>query len=42
MACFSKYRPVDKQIHCPNCGSFGAKSLSEEELRLEAIETEND
>lgn len=42
MACFSKYQPVDKQIHCPHCGSFGAKILTGEECTLESIETEHD
>jgi hydrogenase nickel incorporation protein HypA/HybF len=42
MACFSKYQPVDKQIHCPYCGSFGAKILTGEEYTLESIETEHD
>jgi len=42
MACFSKYRPVNKKILCPHCGSFGAKILSGEEFRLESIETECD
>ena len=42
MACFSKYKPVDKKIHCPYCGSFGAKILTGEECTLESIETEHD
>ncbi len=42
MACFSKYHPIDKQIHCPYCGSFGAKILTGEECTLESIETEHD
>lgn len=42
MACFSKYEPVDGKIHCPNCGSFGAKILSGEEFDLEAIELEQE
>ncbi len=42
MACFSKYQPVDKQIHCPYCGSFGAKILTGEECTLESIETQHD
>jgi hydrogenase nickel incorporation protein HypA/HybF len=42
MACFSKYRPLDKKILCPHCGSFGAKILSGEECSLESIEAEHD
>lgn len=38
MACFSKYDPVDGKIHCPYCGSYGAKILSGEEFFLESIE----
>ena len=38
MACFEKYHPVDRTIHCPYCGSFGAKILAGEEFRLESIE----
>jgi hydrogenase nickel incorporation protein HypA/HybF len=38
MACFSKYYPTDGKIHCPYCGSFGAKMLSGEEFFLESIE----
>ncbi len=40
MACFKKYRPVNGVIHCPNCGSFGAKILSGEEFHVEHIETD--
>ena len=39
MACFKKYHPVNGIIHCPNCGSFGAKILSGEEFYVEHIET---
>ena len=39
MACFKKYHPVNGVIHCPNCGSFGAKILSGEEFYVEHIET---
>jgi hydrogenase nickel incorporation protein HypA/HybF len=39
MACFQKYRPVDKKISCPDCGSVGAKILTGEECYLESIET---
>jgi hydrogenase nickel incorporation protein HypA/HybF len=40
MACFGKYQPVDGKIHCPYCGSYGAKVLSGEEFELESIELE--
>lgn len=40
MACFSRYFPVDGKIHCPYCGSYGAKVLSGEEFYLESIELE--
>ena len=38
MACFMKYHPLDGKIHCPYCGSYGAKILSGEEFYLESIE----
>jgi Zn finger protein HypA/HybF involved in hydrogenase expression len=38
MACFQKYHPEGGEIHCPYCGSFGAKILSGEEFILESIE----
>jgi hydrogenase nickel incorporation protein HypA/HybF len=38
MACFSKYYPENGKIHCPYCGSYGAKILSGEEFFLESIE----
>ena len=38
MACFQKYHPEGGEIHCPHCGSYGAKILSGEEFTLEAIE----
>ncbi|HSL44971.1 MAG TPA: hydrogenase maturation nickel metallochaperone HypA [Anaerolineales bacterium] len=38
MACFSKYSPEGGKIHCPYCGSYGAKILSGEEFFLESIE----
>ena len=41
MACFSKYYPTDGKIHCPYCGSFGAKILSGEEFFLESIELDD-
>ena len=41
MACFSKYFPLDGRIHCPYCGSYGAKILSGEEFYLESIELDD-
>ena len=38
MACFIKYQPQDGKIHCPHCGSYGAKILSGEEFYLESME----
>lgn len=38
MACFSRYQPVNRQIHCPHCGSFGAKILAGEECILDSVE----
>jgi hydrogenase nickel incorporation protein HypA/HybF len=38
MACFSKYHPIDGNIHCPYCGSYGAKILAGEEFYLESFE----
>ena len=40
MACFQKYRPVNKKISCPYCGSVGAKILTGEECYLESVETD--
>jgi hydrogenase nickel incorporation protein HypA/HybF len=42
MACFQKYHPQDGKIHCPYCGSFGAKILTGEELYLESIELDDE
>jgi Zn finger protein HypA/HybF involved in hydrogenase expression len=42
MACFSKYYPVNRQIHCPYCGSYGAKVLSGEEFYLESFEADDE
>jgi hydrogenase nickel incorporation protein HypA/HybF len=42
MACFMEYPPIDGQIHCPYCGSYGAKILSGEEFYLESIELDNE
>jgi len=42
MACFQKYHPLDKQIHCPYCGSYGAKILTGEEFHLESIQLDNE
>ena len=41
MACFQKYHPVDGKIHCPYCGSYGAKVLSGEEFYLESVELDD-
>ena len=41
MACFQIYHPEGGAIHCPYCGSHGAKILKGEEFHLESIETEN-
>jgi hydrogenase nickel incorporation protein HypA/HybF len=42
MACFRKYHPQNGEIHCPYCGSYGAKILSGEEFDLESIELDED
>jgi hydrogenase nickel incorporation protein HypA/HybF len=42
MACFKKYHPKDGVIHCPYCGSYGAKILSGEEFYLESIELDDE
>ena len=42
MACFQKYHPRDGKIHCPYCGSYGAKVLSGEEFFLESIEFDDE
>jgi hydrogenase nickel incorporation protein HypA/HybF len=42
MACFNKYHPVDRQIRCPYCGTYGAKILSGEEFELESIELDEE
>jgi hydrogenase nickel incorporation protein HypA/HybF len=42
MACFMKYNPLDRKIHCPYCGSYGAKVISGEEFYLESIELDNE
>ena len=42
MACFAKYHPTNGEIHCPQCGSYGAKILSGEEFYLEAIELDTE
>jgi hydrogenase nickel incorporation protein HypA/HybF len=42
MSCFMKYPPVDGKIHCPHCGSYGAKILSGEEFYLESIELDDE
>jgi hydrogenase nickel incorporation protein HypA/HybF len=42
MACFQKYHPQDGKIHCPYCGSYGAKILSGEEFYLESVELDDE
>lgn len=42
MACFMKYHPWNGKIHCPYCGSYGAKVLSGEEFYLESIELDDE
>ncbi len=42
MACFREYHPIDGKIHCPHCGSYGAKILSGEEFYLESIELDDE
>ena len=42
MACFNKYQPLHGKIHCPYCGSYGAKILSGEEFDLESIELDHE
>lgn len=42
MACFMKYHLLDGKIHCPYCGSYGAKVLSGEEFYLESIELDDE
>ena len=41
MACFNKYQPLNGKIHCPYCGSYGAKIVSGEEFDLESIELDS-
>ena len=41
MACFEKYHPENGKIHCPYCGSYGAKVLTGEEFYLETIELDD-
>lgn len=41
MACFNKYQPTNGKIHCPYCGSYGAKILSGEQFDLESVELES-
>lgn len=38
MACFQKYHPEGGVIHCPYCGSYGAKVLAGEDFYLDSIE----
>ena len=42
MTCFMEYEPIDGKIHCPHCGSYGAKVLSGEEFYLESIELDDE
>ena len=42
MSCFGTYHPQNGKIHCPRCGSYGAKILSGEEFDLESIELEHE
>jgi len=42
MSCFQKYHPLDGKIHCPYCGSFGAKILAGEEFHLESIKLDHE
>lgn len=42
MACFQKYHPENGKIHCPYCGSMGAKILSGEEFQIESIEMDHE
>jgi hydrogenase nickel incorporation protein HypA/HybF len=38
MACFTKYRPRDGKLVCPNCGSVGVKILAGEEFFLDSLD----
>ena len=42
MACFREYDPVAGSIHCPYCGSYGAKILRGEEFYLESMEWDDE
>src|SRR5689334_6305183 len=42
MACFREYDPIGGIIHCPHCGSYGAKVLSGEEFYLESVELDDE
>ena len=42
MACFREYQPVEGKIHCPYCGSYGAKVLAGEEFYLGSIEVDDE
>lgn len=42
MSCFKKYHPENRTIHCPHCGSFGAKILTGEEFHVESIEADDE
>ena len=40
MNCATKYKPVEGEVVCPNCGSAGARIWSGEEFYLEALDVE--
>jgi hydrogenase nickel incorporation protein HypA/HybF len=42
MSCFQKYHPENGKIHCPYCGSVGAKILTGEEFSIESIELDDE
>lgn len=42
MACFMEYSPINGRIHCPYCGSYGAKILAGEEFYLESAEWDDE
>ena len=40
MSCFTKYRPKDGRLICPNCGGVGARIIAGEEFYMEELDTE--
>ena len=40
MTCSAKYRPIEGEIVCPNCGGSGARIWSGEEFYMEALDVE--